>query len=575
MRGSETAFADAVQRLYRTLIWVALFSAVLTGLMLTGPIFMLQVYDRVLASHSEATLIVLFGLVVYLYGVMAFIDHFRGRALARAGAHLQDSCEERVFSDVLEAARQPAVRSRPDPLMRDFTTVQGFLASQMPTSLLDLPWTPVFCVLLFVIHPVLGLFSIGAAVILLALTFGAQIATRGRQGAAQAARSDADALAEAMRRHAETLHGLGMVPGLLSAWKAQQRNALRAAMTASDRSGALTSATKSLRLLLQSGMLALGAFLALRGAISPGMMIAGTILMGRALAPIEQTIAQWPAIQQAFGAWSRVKLALTRSRPSAQATTLPSPSGRVTVKNLTLVAPGDAQVLLAGIDFEIGPGDVLGVIGPSGSGKSALARALAGIWPAVRGEIRLDGARLDQYPAAELGQYLGYVPQDVDLLPGTIARNIARFDPEATSPRIVDAARIAGAHEMILSLPKGYDTVIGEGGSAVSGGQRQRIALARAFYCDPPVLILDEPNSSLDEVGLRQLDAAILRAKVLQMTVIIMSHRPSALTECTHILLLEGGLMRAFGPRDEVLAAHVRGGATVLDRHRGRERKTS
>lgn len=506
---------------------------------------------------------------------MALIDYFRGRALARSAAQLQDSCEEHLFAAVLEEARGPLARSRPEPLMQDLSRLHDFLSSQMPASLLDLPWTPLFCVILFLLHPALGLFSIAAALVLAGLTLGNEIATKSRQMTAQAVRADADTFAEAMRRNAEAVHGLGMVQSLLAEWKAHRRVALDATMQVSDRSGAFTAVTKSLRLLLQSGMLALGALLSLQGAISPGMMIAGTILMGRALAPIEQTIAQWSAIQQTYVAWTRIKKPISRLSAEPDPISLPDPIGRLNVSNIAVLAPGDNRILLAGVSFELNPGDVVGVIGPSGSGKSALARTLVGIWPPVRGEIRLDGAKLDHYPKSDLGKHLGYLPQDVDLLPGTIAQNIARFDRSARSDAIIDAAQMAGAHEMILSFPTGYSTLIGERGSSISGGQRQRIALARAFYGEPAMLVLDEPNSSLDEDGLRQLNAAILRAKTLNATVILMSHRPSALAECSHILLLDSGQMRAFGPRDDILRAHIHGGATVLSGNQQRGRKVS
>lgn len=540
--------------------------------MLTGPIFMMQVYDRVLGSQSVPTLVTLFGIVIYLYAMMGLIDHFRSRALARAAADLQDSTEEILFVEVLKNARSPVQRSRPDSVLQDLSTLQNFLSSQIPSSLMDLPWTPVFCAFLFLIHPALGLFAIVAAVLLVSLTLATEFTTKTHQDLMHSARAKAETLGDAMRRNAEALYGLGMASNLVANWRAHRRDALSASIRVSDRTGAYAAATKSFRLLLQSGILALGAFLSMRGEISPGMMIAGTILMGRALAPIEQTISMWTAIQQAYQAWTRIKDPLSKPSLKSDAISLPVPVGQISAANLATVAPGDNRVLLAGVSFDLAPGDILGVIGPSGSGKSALARVVCGIWPPVRGEIRLGGARLDQYFDQDLGKNFGYLPQDVDLLPGTIAQNIARFEEPLSSTAVIDAARMAGAHDMILGFQGGYETRIGERGTSLSGGQRQRIALARAFYGDPAVLVLDEPNSSLDDLGSRQLTAALLRAKLLNMTVIIMSHRPSALTECTHILLLEGGQMRAFGPRDDVFKEHVLGGTRVLGpiQHRGR-----
>ena len=553
-----------IAELHHTLAWVALFSAVLTCLMLAGPIFMLQVYDRVLVSRSVPTLVSLFLLTLYLYAVMAMIDRYRSQALARAAAYLQDDSEEILFSDVLDEARAPKARARQETVMQDLSTLHGFLSSQGPSSLLDLPWTPLFCLILFLVHPALGVFSIVATFLLAGLTLHNEWTTRTGQARAMGARAEADLLGDAMRRNAEAVHGLGMLPNLLREWKTLRRQALQASMEISDRSNTLTSLTKSLRLILQSGMLGLGALLSVEGAISPGMMIAGTILMGRALAPVEQTIAQWTTIRQAYGAWTRTKTRMLQARGNHHSSGLPAPTSHFSVSNLTVIAPGENRVLVTGVTFEMVPGNVVGVIGPSGAGKSALARALAGIWPMARGEIRLGGVKIDQYGTDALGRHFGYLPQDIDLLPGTIRQNIARFDMSADLDSVMNAAVMAGAHEMILSLQDGYETRVGDRGANISGGQRQRIALARALFGSPAVLILDEPNSSLDSVGMQKLDAAILRAKTLDMAVIIMSHRPSVLTECTHLLLLEGGHMRAFGPRNEVLQSHVHGGTTVL-----------
>ena len=445
--------------------------------------------------------------------------------------------------------------------MRDLASIQTTLASPGMGAVFDLPWTPLFILfilVLFLFHPWLGWFALagGATVLLLALLNQAR--SKGPQAKPAGLAAQADARTEATRRAIETVRGLGMTRAMTRSWHTARDAALETAMTASDTSGALTASTKATRLLLQSAILGLGAFLVLRGELTAGAMIAGSILLGRALAPVEQVVGHWPQFQRAMTAWKDLSKLLDALPVERERIELPRPNARLDVKDLIVVPPGETTPVLQGITLSAEPGDAIAVIGPSASGKSSLARALVGLWAPAKGEVRLGGADLHQYDRDQLGRYLGYLPQEAVLFSGSVAQNIARFEENATSEAIIKAATMAGAHDLILGLPEGYDTVITEGGGRLSGGQRQRIGLARAFFGDPEVLVLDEPNASLDDPGIQALNRAIANARKAEKVVLVMSHRPSALAECNKVMIVEGGQMRAFGPRDEVLNRFVR-----------------
>lgn len=542
----------------RAFLGVGLFSAVVNILMLTGPLFMLQVYDRVLASRSSATLVVLFAIVVFLYGVMGLLDHYRTRILARIGAGFQEGLDTRVFAAVLKQAEHPQLRERPAGALRDLSSVQSALASPGTGALFDLPWTPLFIAVLFLFHPWMGWFAIAGSLLVLALALLNQMRTKAPQAEAARLSAMADAATEATRKAIETVRGLGMVGAASQRWITARSAALGASMAASDVGGALSIGTKTFRLLLQSAILGLGAFLVLRGEMTPGAMIAGSILLGRALAPVEQTVGHWPQFQRAMSGWKDLGAVLQAMPQDQILTELPRPEARLQARDLAVVPPGATTPVIQGVTFSAGPGDAIAVIGPSAAGKSSFARALVGLWPPARGEIRLGGADLHQYEPDRLGNLLGYLPQEVTLFSGTVAQNVARFDAGATSEAVIGAAIQAGAHELILGLPQGYDTALTDGGGRLSGGQRQRIGLARAYFGDPVVLVLDEPNASLDDPGVQALNKAIASARVSGKIVFVMAHRPSALAECNLAMVLEGGQMRAFGPRDEVLNRFVR-----------------
>jgi PrtD family type I secretion system ABC transporter len=542
----------------RAFLGVGVFSAVVNLLMLTGPLFMLQVYDRVLSSRSSATLAVLFLIVVFLYGLMGLLDHYRGRVLARIGAGFQQGLDARVYGAVLKQAEQPLFRERPAGALKDLSAVQTTLASSGMGALFDLPWTPLFIAVLFVFHPWFGWFALAGGALVLILALLNQSLTKKPQLEAARTSAEAEAKGDMVRKSIETVRGLGMVSSMSQSWATARVEALRASMEASDSGGLLSAMTKALRLLLQSAILALGALLVLRGELTAGAMIAGSILLGRALAPIEQVVGHWPQFQRAMDGWTNLSKLLAALPVERARTELPRPKAALDLRDLAVAPPGEAILVIKGITFTAEAGDAIAVIGPSAAGKSSLARALVGLWPALRGEVRLGGATLNQYDADQLGRQFGYLPQDVVLFPGTVAQNIARFDPGASPEAIIDASVHAAAHELILGLPDGYDTRVTEGGGRLSGGQRQRIGLARALYGDPPVLVLDEPNSSLDEQGVAALNRAIASARSAGKVILVMAHRPSALAECNKVMILEGGEMRAFGPRDEVLNRFVR-----------------
>lgn len=537
---------------------VGLFSAVVNILMLTGPIFMLQVYDRVLSSRSSATLVVLCAIVVFLYGLMGLLDHYRGRVLARIGAGFQARLDDRVFSTVLKQAEHPLQRDRPASGLRDLAMIQATLSSPGTGALFDLPWAPMFTAVLFLFHPWLGWFSIAGGALVLLLAILNQRWTHKSQSDSFDLAAEADARTDATRKAVETVRGLGMTAAMTRLWHRTRHRSLAAGMAASDIGGAFSAATKTIRLLMQSAILGLGAFLVLRGEMTAGAMIAASILLGRALAPIEQVVGHWPQFQRALVSWDHLSKLLAHLPVAPEKTELPRPASRLDVRNLAVVPPGETTFVLQGVTFSAEPGDAIAVIGPSAAGKSSLARALAGLWPPAVGEIRLGGADLHQYGQDQLGAYLGYLPQEIVLFSGTVAQNIARFSDTASPESIIDAANRAAAHDLILGLPQGYDTPLTDGGGRLSGGQRQRIGLARAFFGNPSLLILDEPNASLDDPGVQALNKAIASARVAGKVVVVMSHRPSALAACNKVLLLEMGRMRGFGPRDEILNRYVK-----------------
>lgn len=542
---------------------VALFSACVNVLMLTGSLYMLQVYDRVLASRSEATLLALTALVAGLYGVMGVLDYARTRVSARIGTTAQARLDGRVFTAMMRRSVLATERSRPASGLKDLEAVQRFMSSPALFALFDMPWAPFFIFVIYAFHPWLGHLALGGMLVLIVVTILNQIYTRRPEADALTATLQGDNFAETVRQQGEMVQALGMRQSVMARWRVLRDRAVMAQLSSSDRVGQFSTISKTLRFFLQSAMLGLGALVVLRGEMSAGAMIAGSILLGRALAPVEQAIGGWPLLQRARTGWTHLKALLQSTPEEALPTELPRPRAILDVQQITVFPPDQQKASLRGLDFRLRPGEALGVIGASASGKSTLARVLTGVWRPTSGAVRLDGASLDHYHSDVLGRYVGYLPQDVVLFDGTITDNIARLDMNPDPAAVVEAAKKAGAHEMILQLPHGYDTMVSSGGSRLSGGQKQRIGLARAFYGDPVLLVLDEPNSNLDAAGQDALNMAIRAAKSEGKAVIIMAHRPAGIAECDLILIIDGGSAKAFGPRDEVLKAHVRNYAAV------------
>ncbi|MCQ0971274.1 type I secretion system permease/ATPase [Paracoccus sp. TK19116] len=540
------------------LIFVGIFSAAVNLLMLTGPLFMLQVYDRVLASQSVETLTALSILVLFLFILMGVIDVARNRVMNRVAARFQDRLEARVFDASLKEGALTGSEAVAKGGLRDLEAVQRFLASPVLLALFDLPWAPLFLAAVYIFHPLLGVVATAGGAILVFTTFLNQWMNRSPLQQSAMAGQAADRMSDMYRDEGELIGSLGMRGATFARWRQARDKATREALTGTDRASAFTVFSRTFRLFLQSAMLAAGAWLVLQQELTPGAMIASSILMGRALAPVEQVVGGWALAQRAQDGWTRMAGLLSRRLPEPPRTPLPRPAADLDVRQCSIVPPGQNQPTVRGVSFNLAPGQALGIIGPSGAGKSTIARALIGAWPVAAGSIRLGGATLDQYDPDVLGNLIGYLPQKVTLFDGTIAENIARLDPNPDPERIVRAAQAAAAHQMVLDLPQGYDTPISQAGNRLSGGQVQRIGLARALYPDPVLFVLDEPNSNLDNQGSEALNQAIRAIKARGGGVIIMAHRPAAISECELLLVMDQGIRRAFGPRDEVLRSMVK-----------------
>ncbi|WP_298920802.1 type I secretion system permease/ATPase [uncultured Roseobacter sp.] len=546
------------------LLWAVFgFSIFVNLLMLTGPLFMLQVYDRVLGSRSEETLVALFLLVAVLFALMMVLDYARGRVLARFGARFQSQMDDRVFEAILRRAVVPSERAAPASGLRDLETVRTLFASPVVIALFDIPWTPVFLAAIFIFHPWLGWLAVVGSATLAIITLLNNWLTKSKTLEAQVVSQRAQSFAEQARRAAEVVRAQGMSASVADRWHDLRDASLETSMRASDWTGIFTAISKSFTLFLQSAMLALGAYLVLQGEVTAGAMIASSILMGRALAPVQQALGQWNMVQQARAAWYSLAQLLEKTPELREAHALPQPHANISVAGVSVMAAGAKFPTLKAVSFYLGEGEALGVIGKSGSGKTTLAKTLLGLTRITAGEVRFGGATLDQYDPDALGSYIGYLPQNVVLFSGTIAENIARMSTQPDDAKVVEAAKRANAHEMILSLPDGYKTIVHGDDGQLSGGQRQRIALARAFYGDPVLLILDEPNSALDNDGSIALNSAVRDFKARGRAVVIMTHRPSAISECDRLLVIEGGQIKADGARDEVLKSMVSNVETI------------
>lgn len=550
------------RRANRGIFWlVALFSLFANFLMLTSPMYMMQVYDRVLGSRSFETLVALTVLVGFLFLIMGGLDYVRGRILSRGGARFHDALEQRVFTAIQDKVAAGFDDEAAKVGMRDLEAMQRALSSPLVSACFDLPWSPLFLMLVAIFHPLLGLLALVGGIILVIAALINQFVTRASVDTANMMSASAHRVADGMRDNAELIQGLGMRQAAFGKWKMIRKTSVQGELNAGDVTSGFSTATRTFRLALQSAMLGTGAYLVLTEGLTPGVMIASSVIMGRALAPIETIIGQWGAAQRALQGQERLAQLLGETPARVPPMAMARPQANLEVKDVSLVPPMPqgqvAKPILQGLNFTLEPGQALGVIGASGTGKSSLARALIGVWHPVSGKIRLDNATLNQYEVDELGSYIGYLPQQVTLFDGTIAENIARLKQDFDPDMVVSAARKAAVHDMILQLPKGYDTPISVASSRLSGGQVQRIGLARALFGDPLLLVLDEPNSNLDHEGSQALNLAVVTARKEGRIVVIMAHRPAAIQFCDMILILENGRQRAFGPKEAVLKANV------------------
>lgn len=533
-------------------------SGLVNLLYLTGSFFMLEVYDRVIPSRSIPTLIGLGALVLVLYGFQGILELIRSRILSRIGGALDESLSARVFDLVVQAPLTGAHASDGLLPLRDLDQLRAFLSGTGPSALFDLPWLPIYLVICFLFHPFIGIAVLVGAGVLASLTLISDLVSRSPTQATTRHGIQRNGLAESARRNSEVLTAMGMKSRVATRWAATNGEYLQAHQRVSDLASAFGAGSKIFRMVLQSGVLALGAWLVINNQATGGIIIASSILVARALAPAELVIANWRGFLQARQSWARLSELLARLPPATPAHPLPAPAQSLMVEGLCVAPPGTPRLVVQDVSLMMRAGQGLGIIGPSASGKSSLARALVGVWPAHRGKVRLDGAALDQWSSTDLGPHIGFLPQEVELFAGTIAENIARFETPAEPALVITAARAAGVHEMVLRLPDGYDTRIGEGGVGLSAGQRQRIGLARALYRDPFLVVLDEPNANLDNEGENALTQAILGVRQRGGICVVIAHRPSALAAVDLILMMADGRVQSFGAKDEVLKRVLR-----------------
>jgi len=533
-------------------------SAVINVLYLTGSFYMLEVYDRVIPSRSLPTLIGLSILAFSLYGFQAVLDLMRSRMLLRIGRSIGQDLSLRVYQTISRLSL--TTRSSGDGLqpMRDLDQIRGFMSGPGPGAFLDLPWLPFYIGICFIFHFWIGIASLIGVIVLVALTVLTDRFTKEPSRAATMHAVRRNSLAEASRRNSEVLQAMGMTSRMAVLWNESNIKYLDAQQRVGDIAGGFGAISKIVRMIIQSAMLGVGAFLVIHQEASGGVIIAGSIIGGRALAPIDSVIANWKNFVATRQSWARLKNLLGLIPDLKKAMTLDVPRKSFEAEVVSVNPPGDRRIVLQDVSFRLEAGSALGIVGPSGGGKSCLARALVGIWTPARGTVRVDGATLDQWPPEALGRHIGYLPQDVELLGGTVAQNISRFETDLDSEKVLAAARLASVHELIIKLPNGYETDIGENGSALSAGQRQRIALARALYDDPFLVVLDEPNSNLDPEGEEALSRAILSVRARQGIAIIIAHRPSALAAVDQVMVIAQGRSQAIGPKDEILAKMMR-----------------
>lgn len=558
---NRSEVAQAIWALRRPFYVVGAFSFVINMLMLTPTIYMLQVYDRVVGSRNELTLYMVTLIVLGLFVLLAGLEWVRSRILIRVGAQFDEALNGRVFNTAF-ATNLRTNGANAGQALSDLTNVRQFITGNGLFAFFDAPWFPIYLIVIFILHPVLGWFSVVGAILIVSLTVINEFVTRGPLSQASKAAIVSNNFATNNLRNAEVIEAMGMLDNLRNRWYQRYKDLLAMQSIASDRAGTVTAFSKFIRMSQQSLILGLGSYLVIKGEMGSSGMIAGSILMGRALAPIDLLIGSWKNLISARGAFERLETMMNQFPAPKETMSLPAPKGNLTVETAIAAAPGSTTPILKGISFSLHQGEALAIIGPSASGKSTLARLLVGVWPTLSGKVRLDGADVFTWNKLELGPHIGYLPQDVELFEGTIAENIARFG-DVDHEKVIDAAQITGVHDMILHFPQGYDTPIGVAGGFLSGGQRQRIALARAVYGHPALIVLDEPNASLDDAGETALVKAVESLKKAGCTVVLITHRTSIISAVDKLLCLRDGQVTAFGPTAEVLKALSQAAATA------------
>lgn len=549
----QNEVAQALVSFKKAFRTVGVFSAVINMLMLMPAIYMLQLYDSVLTSRNEMTLLMLTLIMLGAYIFMGGLEYVRSFVLIRVGAQLDMKLNKRVYTAAFEQSLKKGDGNAGQAL-KDLTSVRQFLTGNALFAFFDAPWFPIYLFVIFMFHTWLGIFALCGTAVLIVLAYINEKISRKPLEEANSMAIASTTLATNNLRNAEVIEAMGMLPNLQTRWYKLHGRFLNLQADASEKSGIVTAISKTTSIALQSMMLGLGALLVLDNSISPGMMIAGSILLGRAIAPVQLLISVWKQFGSTRSAYERLIKLLEMNPAREPGMALPKPKGIVSVENVTAAPPGSTVPVVKGLNFSLAAGEILGVIGPSGSGKSTLARLLVGVWPSASGKVRLDGADVYLWSKDELGSFIGYLPQDIELFGGSVSENIARFG-DIDAEKVILAARRAGVHEMILNMPKGYDTQLGDGGTGLSGGQKQRIGLARALYDDPSLIVLDEPNSNLDEAGEQALVSAIVDLRKRGKTIILITHRTSIIGATNKLLLLQEGIAKMFGPSDQVLAA--------------------
>ncbi len=530
---------------------IGVFSAVINALMLMPAIYMLQLYDSVLTSRNEMTLLMLTLIVIGAYIFLGALEYIRSFVLIRVGAKLDMKLNKRVYTAAFEQSLKQS-EGNAGQALKDLTSIRQFMTGNALFAFFDAPWFPIYIFVIFMFHPWLGIFALCGTTVLIILAYINEKISRKPLDEANSMAVVSTNMASNNLRNAEVIEAMGMLPNLQARWDKLHSRFLNLQAEASEKSGVVTAISKSSTVALQSLMLGLGALLVLENLISPGMMIAASILMGRAIAPVQLLISVWKQFGSTRSAYERLTKLLEQNPAREPGMSLPKPTGIITVENVTAAPPGSRVPVIKGLNLSVSAGEVLGIIGPSGSGKSTLARLLVGVWPAASGKVRLDGADVYLWNKDELGPHIGYLPQDIELFSGSVSENIARFG-EIEPEKVILAAKRAGVHQMILNMPAGYDTKLGDGGAGLSGGQKQRLGLARAMYDDPALIVLDEPNSNLDEIGEQALLTALIDLRKRGKTIVLITHRSSIISVTNKLLLLHDGMAKLFGPTEKVL----------------------